>query len=175
MTRFANVFKVRWKLIGISRQKGNIGDQGMMFTWLGRIALYCYSEITVVRGCLPFFKWEEMVVEERLKKTLCLKVSPEVRLAKRGCFRWPSWRRRPSWRRPPRWWCPAALRTSRYKSVGCRQVPVCRENKVLSVSCFGAVAQSVESPSMVRCNSTDVGSNHVRDTFIFHSLQEATA
>ena len=68
MTRFANVFKVRWKLIGISRQKGNIGDQGMMFTWLGRIALYCYSEITVVRGCLTFFKWEEMVVEERLKK-----------------------------------------------------------------------------------------------------------
>ena len=125
-------------MIGISRQKGYINWWLTarvlvgMFTWQGRIALYCYSEIIAVRGCLPFFKWEEMVVEERLIKH-CLKVSPEVRLAKRGCFRWPSWRRRPSWHRPPRWWCPAARKTSRYKSVWCRQVPVCQGSKVLSV------------------------------------------
>ena len=28
-----------------------------------RTALYCYSVIMVVLGCIPFIKWEEMVVE----------------------------------------------------------------------------------------------------------------
>ena len=35
---------------------------------LVRTALYCNSVITVVLGCIPFIKWEEMVVEGCLKK-----------------------------------------------------------------------------------------------------------
>ena len=34
----------------------------------GRTALFCYSGITVVRGCITFFRWEEMMVEGRLKQ-----------------------------------------------------------------------------------------------------------
>ena len=30
---------------------------------LGRTAFYCYPVITVVLGCIPFMKWDEMVVE----------------------------------------------------------------------------------------------------------------
>ena len=29
---------------------------------LGRTALYCYSVIMIGLGCIPFIKWEEMVV-----------------------------------------------------------------------------------------------------------------
>ena len=32
-------------------------------TRLGRTALYYYSLIMVVLGCIPFIKWEEKVVE----------------------------------------------------------------------------------------------------------------
>ena len=34
-----------------------------MISRLGRTAFYCYSVITVVIGCIPFFNWEGMVVE----------------------------------------------------------------------------------------------------------------
>ena len=39
-----------------------------MITRLDRTALHCYSVITVVIGCIPFFKWAEMVVEGRQEK-----------------------------------------------------------------------------------------------------------
>ena len=39
-----------------------------MITRLGGSALYCYSDIKVVIGCIPFFKRAEMVVEGGLKK-----------------------------------------------------------------------------------------------------------
>ena len=37
-------------------------------TKLVRTALYSYSVITVVLGCIPFIKWEEMVEEGRKNK-----------------------------------------------------------------------------------------------------------
>ena len=40
----------------------------MMITRLGRTALYCFSVIMVVRGCIPFLKCEEMMVKGELKK-----------------------------------------------------------------------------------------------------------
>ena len=45
-----------------------------LITRLGGTALYCYAVITVVRGCIPFFKREEMVVEggQQKKKKLVL-------------------------------------------------------------------------------------------------------
>ena len=50
----------------------------MMITKLSRTSLYSYSEITVIRGCIPFFKWEEMVVEGGTQKS----ASSEKRLKK---------------------------------------------------------------------------------------------
>ena len=40
----------------------------VMITKLSRVALHCYSEITVVRGCIPFFKWDGEVVVGGLEK-----------------------------------------------------------------------------------------------------------
>ena len=42
----------------------------MIITSQGRTASCCYSLITVVRGCLPLFKWEEMVVESGIEKKM---------------------------------------------------------------------------------------------------------
>ena len=36
---------------------------------LVKTALYCYSVITVVLDCIPFIKWEEMVVESSSKQS----------------------------------------------------------------------------------------------------------
>ena len=38
-----------------------------MITRLDNIALHSHSVITVVRGCIPFFEWEEMMKEGGLK------------------------------------------------------------------------------------------------------------
>ena len=40
-----------------------VGAWVVMITRLGRTALYSYSVILLVIGCIPFFKREEMVVE----------------------------------------------------------------------------------------------------------------
>lgn len=39
-----------------------------MNTGLGRTDVYCYSVITGVRGCIPLFKREKMVVEGGLEQ-----------------------------------------------------------------------------------------------------------
>ena len=44
------LFKVHWALV-------------VRVTIVGRTPLYCYSVITVGTGCIPFFKWDEMVEE----------------------------------------------------------------------------------------------------------------
>ena len=45
-----------------------LGAKVVMITRLGRTALYCYSVITIVMGCIPFFKQVEMEVEGRTRK-----------------------------------------------------------------------------------------------------------
>ena len=43
----------------------------VMITKLGRKALCFYSVITVVMGCIPFFKRAEMAEEDELEKNIC--------------------------------------------------------------------------------------------------------
>ena len=47
-----------------------------MITRIGRTALFCYTEITIVRDSISFFKWEEMAVEIKLsfKKVAVLQI-----------------------------------------------------------------------------------------------------
>ena len=45
----------------------------MRITRLGRTALDWYSLIAVGIGCIPFFEWEEMVVEGRLTNDSLIK------------------------------------------------------------------------------------------------------
>jgi len=55
--------------------------------WLGRTALYCYSVITVVIGCIPLFKWEERWMRAALKKLCNLSYASWYVIALR-CLTW---------------------------------------------------------------------------------------
>ena len=47
----------------------------MMITGLGRADFYCYSVILLVRCCIPFFKFGEILVEGGQKRFISLNTS----------------------------------------------------------------------------------------------------
>ena len=53
--------------------------------------MYCYSEILVVLGCIPFIKWEEMVVEggkNFLRKNFLRKNFLRKKFLRKIVFQW---------------------------------------------------------------------------------------
>ena len=51
------------------------GPYVVMITGLGRTDFYCYSVILLVRCCIPFFKFGEILVEGGQKRFISLNTS----------------------------------------------------------------------------------------------------